>query len=123
MSRYKKDLGFFGEKVAESFYRENGFRILCKNYNAPGGELDLIVESDSLLVFVEVKTRSNLNYGFPAESITQKKLLHMKRAAEQYLRQNPCEKEIRFDAIEVLAVITNGVPQCESMNHIPDILF
>ncbi|MBO5364261.1 MAG: YraN family protein [Clostridia bacterium] len=122
MSRYKKDLGDFGEKVAESFYRDHGYRILCKNYSVSSGELDLIVESDNCLVFVEVKTRRNLNYGYPAEAITQKKLLHMKRAAEEYLLRNPYEKEIRFDAVEVLAVIVDGVPQLESINHIPNIL-
>ncbi len=122
MSRYKKDLGYFGEKIAESFYLENGYRILCRNYRVSVGEIDVIAESDSHLVFVEVKTRSSIRFGYPAESITEKKLLHMKRAAEQFLLQNPCEKEIRFDAVEVMAKITDGIPQLEHLNHIPDIL-
>ncbi len=123
MSRYQKDLGDFGELIAERFYLKNGYRILEKNYSVSGGELDLIVETDSLLVFVEVKTRSNMEYGSPAEAINRKKLLHMKRAAETYLLKNPCEKEIRFDALEVLAVIKNGIPQVEHVNHIPEIIF
>ncbi len=123
MSRYQKDLGDFGEKIAEDFYQKKGHRVLFKNYAVKGGELDLIVESDTHLIFVEVKTRSSFNYGYPAEAITRKKFAHMKRAAEDYLLQNPCEKEIRFDAIEVLATITHGVPCLESINHIPDIFF
>ncbi len=123
MSRYQKDLGEFGERVAAKFYQEQGYCILEKNYNGSGGELDLIVESNTFLVFVEVKTRSSLKYGSPAEAINQKKLLHMKRAAEEYLLKNPCEKEIRFDAFEVFVVMSGGIPQVERTNHIPEILF
>ncbi len=123
MSRYQKDLGDFGEKVAENYYLQRGFRVLEKNFNVPRGELDLIVESEELLVFVEVKTRSNMRFGTPAEAITAKKILHIKRAAEAYLLKFPSEKEMRFDAIEVFAKIDNGVPVLEHINHIPDIIF
>lgn len=123
MSRYKKDLGDFGERVAEKYYVEQGFRILERKFNVAGGELDLIAETDTILVFVEVKTRSNTNYGFPAESINQKKLLHMKRAATAYLFKHPSKKEMRFDAFEVFAKIVDGEPLLERVNHIPDIIF
>lgn len=123
MSRYQKDLGDFGEFIAEQFYVKCGFQILERKYNVSCGELDLIVESDELLVFVEVKTRSNVNYGFPAESISQKKLLHMKRAAEMYLLTHYCDKEMRFDAFEVYAKIVDGKPELEKINHIPGIIF
>lgn len=123
MSRYQKDLGDFGEFVAENYFKEHGYRILEKKFNSPYGELDLIAESDAHLVFVEVKTRSNTNYGFPAESINQKKLFHMKRTAEMYLLTCPCEKEIRFDVIEVYAKMVNGLPVLEDINHIPEIVF
>ncbi len=123
MSRYQKDLGDFGEFIAEKYYTEQGFRVLERKFNVPRGELDLIVESDTVLVFVEVKTRSNTNYGLPAESINQKKLLHMKRAAETYLLTHPCEKEMRFDAFEVYAKMVDGNPELEKINHIPGIIF
>ncbi len=122
MSRYRKDLGDFGECAAENFYRKKGYRILAKNYTVRGGEIDLIVESPEWLVFVEVKTRSNLNYGYPSEAIDHKKIQHMRRAAGRYIEEHPTKKEIRFDAIEVLASYTDGVPELEEINHIPNIL-
>ena len=123
MSRYKKDLGDFGEFVAEKYFAKQGFRILEKKFTISGGELDLIVESDCVLVFVEVKTRSNMNFGAPSEAINQKKLFHMKRTAEAYLLLHPCDKEIRFDAFEVYACIVCGEPQLKKVNHIPGIIF
>ncbi len=122
MSRYQKDLGDFGERVAENFYRENGYVILAKNYTVRGGEIDLIVESPEWLVFVEVKTRSNLNYGYPSEAINHKKIQHMCRAAGRYIGEHPTKKEIRFDAIEVLVFYIDGAPELKEINHIPNIL-
>ena len=122
MSRYKKDLGDLGEYAAENFLTEHGYTILCRKYYAKGGEIDLIAETDTHLVFVEVKTRSSETFGSPAEAVTKKKQLHMLTAAEAYLTDNFSEKEIRFDIIEVYAHIINQHPIIERINHIPDIV-
>lgn len=123
MSRYQKDLGDFGEYVAEKYYIEQGFSILERKFNTPYGELDLIVESDKVLVFVEVKTRSNTNFGFPAEAINRKKLIHMRKTAETYLESHSFDKEMQFDVFEVYAKIVNGRPELLETNHIPGIIF
>ena len=65
---YKKLLGRVGEKKACAFLKDNGYKILETNYRTPFGEIDIIVEIDKITVFVEVKTRSNENYGFPCEA-------------------------------------------------------
>ena len=122
MSRYRKDLGDFGETVAEKFYLKSGYRVLEKNYTVRGGEIDLIVENRKFLVFVEVKTRRNLQFGYPSEAVNEQKIQHMRCAATRYLSGRPTKKEIRFDVIEVIAMIVEGVPQLIEMNHIPDIL-
>ena len=118
MSRFNKDLGDFGEYVAADFLEAKGYRILEKNYYTHGGELDLIIEDKKFLVFVEVKTRQCTNYGTPAEAVNWKKQQHMLTATRAYLRQNPTQKEIRFDIIEVFALMVGETPRLQSIHHI-----
>ncbi len=122
MSRYKKDLGDFGEKAAAKYLEDKGYKILEYNYSTRVGELDLIAETETHLIFIEVKTRSSLSFGYPSEAIDNKKLLHMKGTAEQYIMKNPTEKDISFDAVEVIASIKYGIPEVIEIRHIPDIL-
>lgn len=119
--RYRKDLGDFGEKVAEQFLEKIGYRILKRKYTIRGGELDLIAETEGALIFIEVKTRATLRYGAPAESIRQNKIRSIRRAAERYLAENPTEKEIQFDVVEVLATLKDGFYEIENIHHIPNV--
>lgn len=118
MSRYNKDLGDFGEYVAADFLEAKGYRILERNYHTHGGELDLIIEDKKHLIFVEVKTRQSTKYGMPAEAVNWKKQQHMLTATRAYLHQNPTKKEIRFDIIEILALMVDRAPRLQSINHI-----
>lgn len=122
MSRYNKDLGDFGEKTSVQYLKDNGYAIICEKYNTNGGEIDIIAENEKYLVFIEVKTRSSLKFGYPSESVNPKKIKHLMNAAEKYILENPTLKEIRFDVIEVLAKISKGEPELIEINHIPDIV-
>ncbi len=122
MSRYQKNLGDFGEKTAEEYLKQKGLVILARNYTVPGGELDLVAETETHLVFVEVKTRSGLGYGHPIEAIDRRKMMHMRRAAERYLMAHPTQKEVRFDAVEVYAAFRGNAFCLEKIQHFPDIL-
>lgn len=122
MSRYKKDLGDFGEKVAEEYLKNCGCDIICRNFCVRGGEIDIIAKDERFLIFVEVKTRASEKYGYPSEAVNRKKLEHMRRAAEIYLDRNPCDTEVRFDIIEVYGVIVDGMPQYDKINHIKEII-
>lgn len=96
-------IGQVGERTAEMYLTERGARVLARNYRARGGEIDLIVEWDGVIVFVEVKARS---HGFEAEgleAITRAKRRRICRAALAYLHQHhSLERSSRFDAVEVL---------------------
>lgn len=123
MKGYNIALGRFGETVAADFYKKQGYKILIQNYYVAGGELDLVVEAEDVLIFVEVKTRSNEKFGQPIEAVHRQKQLHIQRAAIRYLEENPVEKEVRFDIIEVIAKQRDGGFVVEKINHIPNVIF
>ncbi|WP_257158456.1 YraN family protein [Corynebacterium cystitidis] len=92
-----------GELAAADFYERRGATVLARNVYYTFGELDLIVrETDGTVVFVEVKTRSGLGYG-NAESVTQRKLDRMRRAALRWLMDKPYAP-VRFDVLALNVV-------------------
>ena len=100
-----RELGYLGEKLAIKYLEKNNYNILEKNYYTWFGEIDIIAKDtteNNEIVFIEVKTRRNLKYGNPVDSVGKIKIKHMKKAAEYYLYK--CKKEnekIRFDVIEL----------------------
>lgn len=122
MSRYKKNLGDFGEYVATDFLEAKGYRILERNFQVKGGEIDIIAETKNWLVFVEVKTRKSVLYGQPAESVDFKKQQHLRTAARMYLYQHPTQKDVRFDVIEVYATFCDGFYGLSHINHIENVI-
>ena len=74
-----------GEDIACSFLLQNGYRVIERNYRVKGGEIDVIAAKHDELVFVEVKTRSSLQYGYPEESVTRSKKIRLAPAARYYL--------------------------------------
>ncbi len=110
------NLGEKGEALAAKYLESKNYRILERNYRRSFGEIDLIVEKGKVLVFVEVKTRMNLNYGFPIDSITAAKLHSIKKVASFYIMQKKFENyDFRIDAVEILFV--KGVPYvCHTEN-------
>lgn len=99
-----KQLGSFGEDLAEKYLRHQKYTILQRNYYTRYGEVDIICQKDDTLVFVEVKTRRTATYGQPEESVTYRKIEHLRRAAQIYLNKSDHDyyKEIRFDVISIM---------------------
>ena len=99
----KRKLGLWGEGIAARYLQDKGYKILDRNYYTRNGELDIICEKGSKIVFVEVKTRKSTRFGSPEEAITRKKINHLRQAALIYLNsvEHPY-KEIRFDVITIL---------------------
>ncbi|MFA6081773.1 MAG: YraN family protein [Patescibacteria group bacterium] len=88
MSLYQKNLGKIGEDLSFDYLKSHGFFVLEKNFTSKFGEIDIIAKKDLSLYFIEVKTRSNLNYGEPFEAIDKRKIYHIKKAAQYYLLKN-----------------------------------
>jgi len=95
-------LGAIGEDAAMRVLRRRGYRIRDRNVRCPMGELDLVAEEGSTLVFLEVKTRSTSDYGSPFEAISPFKRRRLQRLAVYYLAtRRLTDRPCRFDAVSV----------------------
>ena len=110
-----KETGNYGESLATKFLKELGYEIIFKNYVYHKGEIDLIAKDGELLVFIEVKYRTNLEYGRPELQITNAKQHQIKKVALGYLFENNIsDTQCRFDVIAIL-----HLPETEpEINHI-----
>ncbi len=100
----RKELGKRGEETAADYLAGKGYRIIDRNYKCRVGELDIIAMEGETLIFIEVKTRKDLSYGLPCESITATKKWHISRAVGYYTAIHKLEDlNMRIDVVEVLA--------------------
>ncbi|GAB3980090.1 YraN family protein [Spirosoma terrae] len=109
------ETGKQGEAAAVRFLQENGYEIVATNYRYQHAEIDLIAKKGKLLVFVEVKTRSNLSYGQPEEFVSYTKAKLVMKAAEHYVFAHDWLHDIRFDIVAVTLAGANL-----RINHIED---
>ena len=91
--------GNAGESAAAEYLLNKGYEILERNYTHGHLEVDLIVRKENRLVFVEVKTRSNCDFGFPEEFVDSKKRGNVLRLANHYIFKFNWQGNIRFDII------------------------
>lgn len=102
MGNQKQILGEEGERIAETYLRRKGYRLVERNYRCPVGELDLVVLDHSVIVFVEVKTRTDDRFGAPLESVHPRKQRKMIKAALFFLNQHRLHhREARFDVVGI----------------------
>ncbi|MCF8243160.1 MAG: YraN family protein [Melioribacteraceae bacterium] len=112
----KKSIGKIGEDIAAKYLTEQGFDILERNYFYGHGEIDIVAMEGEDLVFVEVKTRRNREFGDPEYAITPAKQRQIRKIAEAYLYERDVEDtECRFD---VIAIITPDGKKLEYFNHL-----
>jgi len=96
-------LGKSGEDNALNFLKENGYKILVKNYKTKLGEVDIIAYDKGTLCFIEVKTRGSLRFGSPQEAVSHFKQRQISKVALQFLkRNNLLNKKARFDVVSVI---------------------
>ncbi|NME35702.1 MULTISPECIES: YraN family protein [Fusobacterium] len=96
----KRVQGEYFENLALNFLEKKGFQLVEKNFYSHFGEIDLILRKDNLIIFVEVKERSNQKFGNGFEAISKKKLRRMFLSANEFIAINKLQNfNIRFDAI------------------------
>lgn len=116
--RSRQDLGAVGEAAAAAWLEARGYTILVRNVRTRHGEIDLVARTGSLVVFVEVKSRTSLRYGHPAEAIAHHKRRRLARLAAACLLRFGLEHcAARFDAI---AVRLGADGRVLAIEHIPD---
>ncbi len=116
MGREKREIGILGERIAQRFLEDKGYRIRCVNFRTPFGELDIVATHRASLVFVEVRTRSTSSLGPPILSVTRLKQIHIIRNALFYLKRYGL---IDSDwQIDVITVKLDHQLKAENVEHI-----
>ena len=111
----RKNLGQLGEDCAAKFLEDKGYLIVARNFRIRSAEIDIIAQIDNVIVFVEVKARSNIRHGLPSEAVTLSKQKKIIEAAGVFLQdENFSECACRFDVVEVYL---RG-EHVEEINHI-----
>ncbi len=132
--RTAKQIGQYGEMLAVKYLEKQGYRILSQNYRSNGGEIDIIGFRFGVLVFFEVKTRSNDKFGSPAEAVTPQKIKNIHNAIYDFYatyRRGNCipiinrfgterRKIIKKTRIDVIEVYLSDNEKDTRINHIKD---
>jgi putative endonuclease len=95
------DLGKLGEELSVEFLQKNGYAILETNWTFQKAEIDIIAQKENVLVIVEVKTRSSIDFGSPQDFVKPAKIQLLVKAVNEYVISNDLDLEIRFDIIAV----------------------
>lgn len=95
------ELGKLGEELSVEFLQKNGYTILETNWTFQKAEIDIIAQKENILVVVEVKTRSSVDFGSPQDFVKPAKIQLLVKAINEYVIVNDLDLEIRFDIIAI----------------------
>src|SRR5690606_12381218 len=91
--------GQVAEQAALDYLLQHGLTLVQRNFRCRHGEIDLIMQSGTTLVFVEVRKRTSAHYGGAVASITASKQARLIRTAQVYLQHYSQPPACRFDAL------------------------
>lgn len=112
----KRMIGGEAEQMAGRYLAEHGYRILTYNFRSRRAECDIVALDEKYLVFIEVKYRSSLREGDPAEAVDTRKQRRISEAAMYYLAKHGLSDDtpVRFDVAAVegnsIRIIKNAFP-------------
>jgi putative endonuclease len=112
----RKETGAIGEKLAADFLKRHGYKIIQRNFRCREGEIDIIAQKGDSLVFVEVRTKKNIAFGTPEESVTLSKREKLISLANAYLQA--CDKLPQSWRIDVVAVELTRDNRVSRLEHI-----
>ena len=110
MKTVAQQMGQKAEDRAVRFLRKKGFAIKARNYHYQRAEIDIIAKKRRLLVFIEVKARSNDQFGDPETFVSARQKNLVRTAATYYILTHDWRHAIRFDIIALLQQ-HDGQPQ------------
>lgn len=101
----RKQIGDYGEKLALEAYLKVGYKIVAQQYRCPIGEIDLILQKENKIIFVEVRTKTSNSYGTAEESITEKKKQTIRKVSLYFLNDQYKDWEsncvLQYDVISI----------------------
>jgi len=97
-------VGKEGELLATVFLKNQGYKIIDRNFRIRGGEIDIVAIDKETLVYVEVKTRRSHSFGYPEEAVGPRKINFLKRAAKFYRNNRQHLNLPALERIDVVAV-------------------
>lgn len=113
MPKHNQEVGKWGEKIALDYLQNKRYTLIDRNVRNEIGEIDLIMKLDEIIIFIEVKTRTNLNYGFPEEAISAGKYQRMFDSASLYLAVNfpAWEGDWHLELISIVGEFKSNYPE------------
>lgn len=109
--------GKLGEEVAEKYIKQLGYKVIDKNWHySKNAEIDIIAIDKDTVVFIEVKTRTSLNFGHPFEAINPAKIQKIRTAAYAYI--NNFSEKYKYFRIDGISVIGFNNPKIEHIKNI-----
>jgi putative endonuclease len=116
LSDYRKQVGNKGESLAEDYIKRKGYKIIQRNYRCRLGEIDIIAKDDDTIVFIEVRTKQNENFGSPQDSVTSTKINKISKTALRFIQEkNLSGYSYRFDFIAI--TFSQGKPNIEHIEN------
>jgi putative endonuclease len=100
MTTKRQMIGAWGEQAAADFLSGQGYEILARNVRTPRGEIDLLVRSGEVIIFVEVRTLTSSKFAHPEETINHRKQSHILAAVEDYIQSHDID-HWQIDAIAI----------------------
>ena len=134
MKQTAKEIGRYGEDIAEKYLKKRGWHILSRNFLSRGGEIDIIGYRLGKLVYFEVKTRSNDLYGRPSDAVDEHKLQKIKKASVDFKRMYCSGGKVNVfyplgiekrrgiykEQIDVIEIYLSHSGEVKEINHIKD---
>jgi putative endonuclease len=103
MSAARQAFGELGERIAERWLRRTGWRVLQRRFRSGHRDIDLVVEREGTIAFVEVKARRGDRFGHPVEAVNWRKQKELAKSAQVWIdRHGRAEDAYRFDVVGVL---------------------
>ncbi|MGN1302767.1 MAG: YraN family protein [Clostridia bacterium] len=96
------ELGRIGENIIADYITKLGYKVVERNFACNQGEIDIVAKDKEELVFIEVKTRTDISYGEASEAVTDTKKRHLINSIKYYIYKQKLENQpIRIDVAEV----------------------
>ncbi|HJQ20936.1 MAG TPA: YraN family protein [Gemmatimonadaceae bacterium] len=103
MSAARQTFGELGERIAERWLTRRGWRVIQRRFRSGHRDIDLVVEREGTVAFVEVKARRGTEFGGPVQAVNYRKRRQLERSAHVWIdRHGRAEESYRFDVVGVL---------------------